>query len=151
MGPWITAGPAPYNQHINGNSIFGAQFIYKNAQIFRAEDWIGWDAQNAQFLMSHGRASMWMYSDYQLGTGVNPWKGCDHLFSRKEMRPPHPFTNLKTQEVAYLHGVKRWDLAQQCVRQRLLGEPVTHEASEPDPKYFPRQSDSVPLSDGATA
>lgn len=127
LGPWVTSGPAPYNQHINGNSIFGPQFIYKNSQIFRAEDWIGWDAQNAQFLMAHGRASLWMYSDYQLGTPQNPWKGCDHLFADREIRNPHPFWKLKTQKVAYLHGVKRWDLAQACVRERLLGE-----TTEPD-------------------
>lgn len=120
LGPWVTSGPKPFYQHINGNAIFGPEFVYKNTQIFRCEDWLGWDAANAQFLMSHGRPSLWMYSDYQLGTENNHWKGCEHLFSRRGMRKPHPFWKLKDQEVAYLHGAKRWDLAQACVRERLL-------------------------------
>lgn len=122
LGPWVTNGPAPYNQHINGNSIFGPDFIYNHRQIFKAEDGIGWDAQNAGLLLKHGRASMWMYSDYQLGQPQNPWKGCDHLFSRRPLREPHPFWKLVDQEVAYCHGIKAWEEAQECVRQRLLGE-----------------------------
>lgn len=124
LGPWVTSGPAPYNQHINGNSIFGPAFIYTNPDLFRCDPWIGWDAANANFIMHHGRASLWMYSDYQLGTEQNPWKGCEHLFSDRPLRQPHPFWNLRTQKVAYVHGVKRWDLAQACVRERLLGETI---------------------------
>jgi len=124
LGPWVTSGPAPYNQHINGNAIFGPAFIYTNPDLFRCDPWIGWDAANANFIMQHGRASLWMYSDYQLGTPSNPWKGCEHLFSDRPIRQPHPFWKLRTQKVAYVHGVKRWDLAQACVRERLLGETI---------------------------
>lgn len=123
MGPWVTHGPTPYNQHINGNSIFGPKFIYQNTNIFRADDWIGWDAANANMLMTHGRASLWMHSDYKLGDdSVNPWKGCDHLFIDQEFRKPHPHWRLGSHEVAYLHGVKAWEEAQLCVRQKLLSE-----------------------------
>lgn len=122
LGPWIVNGPVPYNQHINGNAIFGASFVYNNPNIFRADDWIGWDAQNAGFLLAHGRASMWIYSDYQHGTAKNPWQGCEHLFSRRALLKPHPFYRLGEQEVAYLHGIKKWDLAHRCVRSKLLAQ-----------------------------
>ena len=152
LGPWVTSGPPPYNQHINGNSIFGPEFIYRHPEIFRCDDWIGWDAANAQLLMQHGRASLWMYSDYQLGTPQNPWKGCDHLFSRRGMRKPHPFWHLVDQEVAYLHGVKRWDLAQACVRNRLLGESLDEsttnepilDTSEPPPTVSSAEAPPAP-------
>lgn len=152
LGPWVTSGPPPYQQHINGNSIFGPQFIYSNPQIFRCDEWIGWDAANAGLLLQHGRASLWMHSDYQLGTPQNPWKGCDHLFSRRELCKPHPFWKLKDQEVAYLHGVKRWDLAQACVREKLLGEKTDEskinepalESPEPPPVSAPPETAPPP-------
>jgi hypothetical protein len=122
MGPWITCGPAPYYQHINGNAVFGPHFVYNHPTIFRADDWIGWDAANADLLMQHGRASKWMYSDYQHGQDHNPWRDCDHLFSKREYRQPHPFWKLGVQDVAYLHGVKAWEKAHECVRERLLSE-----------------------------
>lgn len=129
MGPWVTNGPAPYNQHINGNAIFGAEFVYRNPQIFKAESWIGWDAQNAGFLLAHGRASKWMHSDYQHGTEQNPWRGCDHLFAPRPFFKPHPFWQMKEQQVAYMHGIKAWREAQACVRARLLGDTTNEEST----------------------
>jgi hypothetical protein len=135
MGPWIVHGPPPYNQHINGNSVFGPQFVYNNPVIFRADDWIGWDAANAGLLMQHGRASKWMFSDYRLGKKDNPWKGCDHLFAPRPFMKPHPFWKLGNQDVAYMHGVKAWQEAQECVRHRLLGEEL---------KVLPKQKETAP-------
>lgn len=126
LGPWVTNGPKPWNQHINGNCVMGPQFIYNNPSLFRCEDWMGWDVGSCETIMAHGRASMWIYSDYQLGTPQNTWKGCEHLFSRRELQKPHPMWKLRFQDVAYLHGAKRWDLAHDCVRHRLLHEPIRH-------------------------
>lgn len=120
LGPWVTYGPPPYQQHINGNAIFGPRFILSNSQIFRAPDWIGWDAHNAGFLMAEGRASKWIFSDYQHGTPGNPWRDCDWLFSDRPIFEPHPLWRHGPQSPAWLHGCKRWDLAQACVRERLL-------------------------------
>lgn len=137
LGPWVANGPPPYNQHINGNSIFGPNFIYEQKTIFRAEDWIGWDAQNCQLLMRHGRASKWMFSDYRLGKKQNPWQSCDHLFRDRPYLKPHPFWKLKTQQVAYLHGVKEWKQAHICVRSRLLDEEEEEVEFQPRLKTTP--------------
>lgn len=119
LGPWVTCGPAPYNQHINGNSIFGPHWIATHKQAFRAPSPIGWDAFNAGMIMSSGRASRWIFSDYVLGTERNPWRGCDDLFKPREILAPHPLARNGPQSPAWLHGPKCWKEAHACVRERL--------------------------------
>ena len=118
LGPWQGFEDAGI-EHINGNLMISHLFLRKVRNFLACSPKWGWDTEFAPQLLAHGRASRLIWSDYKLGSEVNPWRGCDFLFAPKKYRDPrHPLLGQDLQP-CWFHGIKTMK-GLECIREKLL-------------------------------
>lgn len=136
---FYVASPDEGGHHINGNCLLAPDFLdlfpgFGRGNVLDQ----GWDVIFRQEMLSVGRPSRLIYSDYQLGWDNNPWQGPASLFAPKGLPTHHPLAQQSPLRPAWLHGVKCTDIAYQCVRDRFLGDKPVQDYSEHvgfDPMY----------------
>lgn len=118
LGAWLEKGDAGC-RHINGNCIISTDFWKKCPGILHPPARGGWDATLAYAIMPNGAPSKLIWSDYQLGLPVNPWKGDDFLWEPKRYKAPtNPLFGQDLQP-CWFHGIKTMD-GLTAARKRLL-------------------------------
>jgi hypothetical protein len=112
VGPaWKSKEPG----HVNGNLVARRALDQKLPGWPNAAGSVAWDQFWDKKQIPHAQASRLIYSDYKLGTEKRPLNGCDHLFENR----PDQCTG-EVLSPAFLHGVKDFKQAHECIRSRLL-------------------------------
>jgi hypothetical protein len=123
LGCWIgsfpNGNPDGSQAHINGNMVIHHDLARAAPGVLVTPTPIAWDASHRHELVQHGKPSLTIYSDYQLGDEQkNPWRDCAHLWREIVHHNDHPLRGISYQP-AWLHGVKD-GRGLECVRERLL-------------------------------
>ena len=119
LGAYIV-GSDGANLHINGNCVVSTSF-HKLCPELLIPQGVAWDAKLAPKIVPNACPSKMIWSDYQIGTDRNPWRGVDYLFEPKHYSLPfHPLYG-QTIRPAWFHGVK-YPSSIYSVADRLLSE-----------------------------
>jgi hypothetical protein len=111
--------------HVNGNLLLTPEFSKTYPQIFALKRDVAWDALHAKTLMNVCHPSKYIWSDYRLGAEENPFHGCDQLWAERDVAsfwPKHPLAPTGPVHPVWLHGIKAWKQAHECVRDRLVNK-----------------------------
>lgn len=139
LGPMLFAGDPLCNvEHVNGNLIMSPKFLLANRD-FAMKSSIAprsWDTDWWPKFKPVSRGSKLIWSDYKLGMGENPWKGCDYLWATKRYTGPlNPLRGVDLHPV-WFHGIKV-TVGITCARAKLLHEPMVMGSSQ-QPKLIRR-------------
>lgn len=118
LGAWLKKGDAGC-EHVNGNCIMSIDLWKKCRGIFHPPARGGWDATLAYALLPNSAPSRLIWSDYQLGTEKNPWKGDDFLWEPKRYSAEDNPLYGEALSPVYFHGIKTMQ-GLEAARNRLV-------------------------------
>lgn len=119
LGAWLKSGDVAI-EHVNGNCIISFDFWRKCPQICNPPSRGGWDAVLAPYILPSAAPSRLIWSDYQLGTSKNPWKGDMFLWEPKAYKDPKNALYGQKLHPVWFHGIKG-DMGLNAAKTMLLG------------------------------
>lgn len=119
LGAWLAVGDSDCGiEHINGNMMVSPEILFEDKSL-RRPSFRAWDINFANIFIAKGRASRFIWSDYKLGTQINPWISCKDFFGAKQYKSDkNPLFGEKLFPV-WVHGVKSKE-AIDCVKSKLI-------------------------------